>query len=151
MTSVFRKPEQAPERPRSDASAATSIIGRGTTFNGVLRVNGSLRVDGEVEGQVFVAQGLVVGPDGVMKAELVVNTAAIAGRVVGRVRAKGKVELRKGGRLEGDVHASSFQIEDGAFFQGNCTMGGETPESAREGARPETPAERLKVVGPSAS
>jgi cytoskeletal protein CcmA (bactofilin family) len=151
MSNLFKKPEPAPERPRTDASAATSIIGRGTTFNGVLRVNGSLRVDGEVEGQVFVAQGLVVGPDGVLKVELVVTTATIAGRVVGRVRAKGKVELRKGGRLEGDVHAASFQIEDGAFFQGNCSMGGETPEAGRDAARPETPTERLKVVGPSAS
>jgi cytoskeletal protein CcmA (bactofilin family) len=150
MSSMFKKPEPAQERPRPDSSASTSIIGRGTTFNGVLRVNGSLRVDGEVEGQVFVAQGLVVGPDGVLKAELVVHSAAIAGRVVGRVRAKAKVELRKGGRLEGDVHAASFQIEDGAFFQGNCTMGGEAAEPSREGARPETP-ERLKVVGPSAS
>lgn len=151
MSNLFKKPESAPERPRTDASAATSIIGRGTTFNGVLRVNGSLRVDGEVEGQLFVAQGLVVGPDGVIKAELVVTTAAIAGRVVGRVRAKGKVELRKGGRLEGDVHAASFQIEDGAFFQGNCSMGGETPEAGRDAVRTETPTERLKVVGPSAS
>jgi cytoskeletal protein CcmA (bactofilin family) len=39
------------------------------------------------------------------------------------VWAKGKVVLQRGARLEGDVSAATFKIEDGAFFQGNCAMG----------------------------
>ena len=118
---MFKKEERSPVRSAQDKS--TTIIGGGTHFNGVLRVNGSLRVDGEVEGQVQVTECLTVGATGVIKAELAVDSAVIAGRIKGRVWAKGKVVLQRGARLEGDVSASTFKIEDGAFFQGNCAMG----------------------------
>ncbi len=145
---MWGKGKHNEERPRADACGSATILGRGASFNGVLRVNGSLRVDGEIQGQVYVVQGLVVGPEGVIKADVATGTAVIAGRIHGRVHATGKVELHKGGRLDGDVHASSFQIEDGAHFQGNCTMG-ESAASAAQSAtgRPATE-EKLKVVGP---
>jgi cytoskeletal protein CcmA (bactofilin family) len=118
---MFKKEERGMSRPSPEKS--TTIIGSGTHFNGVLRVNGSLRVDGEVEGQIQVTECLTVGSTGVLKAELAAETAIIAGRIKGRVWAKGKVVLQRGARLEGDVSAATFKIEDGAFFQGNCTMG----------------------------
>ncbi|MBD3235828.1 MAG: hypothetical protein GF330_03915 [Candidatus Eisenbacteria bacterium] len=140
--------ERATPRPRKETS--TTLIGGGTVVSGVIRVNGSLRVDGEAEGQVFVSDTLTVGPGGVVKAEVQTGTAAVAGRVKGRIRAQGRVELQKGSRLEGDVHAATFKIEDGAFFQGNCVMG----EDAAEPNAPPVAAERsssdsLRVVGKS--
>jgi cytoskeletal protein CcmA (bactofilin family) len=126
---MFKRDESSAPTLRTEGAASTTVIGSGASFNGVLRVNGSLRVDGEVEGQIVVSQNLAVGPSGVIKAEVNVESAAIGGRVRGRVRARGKVVLLRGARLEGDVHAITFQIEDGAFFQGNCTMG-ETGEAA---------------------
>ena len=120
-TAMFKKEERGAIRPAPEKS--TTIIGGGTHFNGVLRVNGSLRVDGEVEGQIQVTECLTVGSTGVLKAELAAETAIVAGRIKGRVWAKGKVVLQRGSRLEGDVNAATFKIEDGAFFQGNCAMG----------------------------
>jgi cytoskeletal protein CcmA (bactofilin family) len=113
--------------------------------SGVLRVNGSLRLDGEVEGQIFVTDNLVVGSNGSLKAEIQTGSAVVAGRVKGRIRAKGRVELQKGARLEGDVHASAFKIEDGAFFQGNCVMGEKSVEPAAAGD--ESRDDRLRVIG----
>jgi len=123
---------------------ATTIIGGGTSFNGVLKVNGSLRVDGEVEGQIAVSEALVIGPTGVVKAEISAESAVITGRVQGLVRVKGKVQLMRGSRLEGDVHSSSFQIEDGATFQGNCMMGDGRATAARGGPA----AEPVKAARP---
>jgi cytoskeletal protein CcmA (bactofilin family) len=144
---MFKQEARDEKRPRGDDSGSTTIVGSGTSFNGVLKVNGALRVDGEVEGQVYVTQNLVVGAGGVLKAEIVTDSAVVTGRVIGRIQAKGKVELQKGSRLEGDVHAHSFQIEDGAFFQGNCAMG-EAAASAGRGKTAGGSGENLKVVGP---
>jgi cytoskeletal protein CcmA (bactofilin family) len=130
------------ERMRADA--ATTIIGGGTSFNGVLKVNGCLRVDGEVEGQVAVTEGLVVGPTGVVKADVSADSAVITGRVYGSLRARGKVQLLRGSRLEGDVHSNSFQIEDGAVFQGNCLMG--EVRRATDGARVAESPDALKIA-----
>jgi len=131
------------DRQRLDSASAT-IIGSGASFNGVLKVNGSLRVDGDVEGQVAVTEGLVVGPSGVVKADVSADSAVVTGRIYGQVRVRGKVQLLKGARLEGDVHSSSFQIEDGAVFQGNCIMG----EAARAaaGARANEGHDKLRIA-----
>lgn len=127
---------------------STTVVGSGASFNGVLKVNGSLRVDGEVEGTVEVARHLTVGTSGVMKADIRANSALVAGRIKGTIQARDKVELEKGSRLEGDVHASSFKIMDGAFFQGQCTMGeSRTGGSSGGSKRPGAGGEDLKVVG----
>lgn len=136
-------PSAPPQRSRGESS--TTLIGGGTMVSGVLRVNGSLRIDGEAEGQVFVTDNLMVGTNGSLKAEIQTGTAVVAGHVKGRISAKGRVELQKGARLEGDVHATAFKIEDGAFFQGNCVMGEKAAESA-EGAEAGRD-DRLRVIG----
>jgi cytoskeletal protein CcmA (bactofilin family) len=120
---MFKREETSAPAPRGGGPTSTTVIGNGTSLNGVLRVNGALRVDGEVEGQIIVSQALTVGASGVIKADVATDSASIGGLIRGRVRARGKVVLLRGARLEGDVHANTFQIEDGAFFQGNCTMG----------------------------
>ncbi|MCK4305115.1 MAG: polymer-forming cytoskeletal protein [Candidatus Eisenbacteria sp.] len=148
---MFRKEERGEIRPAADKT--TTIIGSGTHFNGILRVNGSLRVDGEVEGQIQVTECLTVGSTGVLKAELATDSAVIAGRIKGRVWAKGKVVLQRGARLEGDVHAMTFKIEDGAFFQGNCAMGADSKLSSTSqpgvgpGKDSQSYSGALKVIG----
>lgn len=137
---MFKREEAPAGLGRAEGPATTTLVGQGTSFNGVLRVNGSLRVEGEIEGQVSVSQQLVVGPSGAIKADVAVESAAIGGRLRGRVQARGKVVLLRGARLEGDVHAAVFQIEDGAFFQGNCTMG--DAASSGTGATDPTPGAR---------
>jgi cytoskeletal protein CcmA (bactofilin family) len=144
---MFGKEGKEEVRPAPDRN--TTIIGNGACFNGVVKVNGSLRIDGEVEGQLQVTEAITVGPTGVVKAEISANSAIIGGRIKGRIWAKDKVVLQRGSRLEGDVHAALFKIEDGAFFQGNCAMGGE----AGKGGAAEPPRDaagqgrNLQVVG----
>ncbi len=141
---MFKKDDRDEIRPSAEKS--TTIIGSGTCFNGVLRVNGSLRVDGEVEGQVQVTETITIGSGGVVKAEISSKSAIVGGRIKGRVWAKEKVFLQKGSRLEGDVHATVFKIEDGAFFQGNCAMGEGEKAGGPPGQHPGAYDPKLKVV-----
>jgi cytoskeletal protein CcmA (bactofilin family) len=118
---MFKKESHMESPPVGEKG--TTIIGNGASFNGVLKINGSLRVDGEVEGQVQVSEDLTIGATGVLRADITSKSAFVSGRIKGSISAQGTVELKRGSRLEGDVHATSFKIEDGAFFQGNCAMG----------------------------
>jgi cytoskeletal protein CcmA (bactofilin family) len=119
-----------------------SVIGERVSMNGTLRVEGSIVIHGEVEGSINCSGELVVGKTGRVKADLDVGSAIIAGRVEGKIVAKGRVELQTNSHLTGDVNAKSFVIQDGCFFQGNCTMGVDTAPAREE--EPEPP--RVEVA-----
>jgi cytoskeletal protein CcmA (bactofilin family) len=109
---------------------AASVIGEGVSINGKVTVEGTLIIHGELEGALTCSEHLIVGKTGRVKADLEVGSATIGGWVEGRVFAKERVELETSSHLKGDVHSKSFVIQDGCFFQGNCTMG-EAHEATR--------------------
>jgi cytoskeletal protein CcmA (bactofilin family) len=99
-----------------------SIVGAGSAFNGTLRTEGGLRVDGAVEGQVDVSGTLTIGHDGLIRGDVTASQAIIGGTVIGTVKADRQLELQSGSRVEGDIFTRSLIIEEGVFFEGNCRM-----------------------------
>jgi len=122
---------EAPELPNT-------VIGLGTTFRGTMMVAGTLRIDGEMEGDILRCERLEIGEHGVMRADIEVKEAVIAGRVYGNMRALGSLEMKAGARVEGDISAMTVIMEPGVFFTGRCTMlenGSEYVELGTELAR----------------
>ncbi len=106
-----------------------SIIGKGCKINGTVTISeGTIRIDGEFEGNIICPDTLVIGKDGRVKAEIKVKSAVVGGTVIGNIDAKEKIELQAGSRLEGDIKTSRLVIDEGVFFEGNCKM---SPEGAR--------------------
>lgn len=116
----------------------STVIGLGASFRGTLMVTGTLRIDGEFEGDILNCERLEVGEHGIMRADVEVREALILGRVDGNVRALGLIEMKSGARVEGDVAALSVVMEPGVFFTGRCTMlesGIESVELGMESSR----------------
>jgi len=112
------------ESSSRSGSASGTVIGEGAHIEGSIKVTGSLRVDGEIEGgAVITTENLNVGAKGQIKADLAVKQAIISGTVNGKIRARERVELLAGAHVRGDVYAQSFKIEDGVYFHGTCVMG----------------------------
>ena len=114
----FRSRPAAPE----SAPPAQTVIGVGANFRGTLMVSGTLRIDGEFEGDILHCERLEIGEHGVMRADVEVKEAVVEGRVYGNIRALGNLEMKAGARVEGDVAAMSVIIEPGVFYTGRCTM-----------------------------
>lgn len=135
-----QSPRETPRelaRP-ADASRFATVIGDGARIEGSIKVSGSLRVDGDIEGgAVMTSENLSVGGKGKIRADLTVKQAMISGTVEGKIRARDRVELLAGAHVRGDVYAQSFKIEDGVFFHGTCVMG-EAAASELEAASPAT-------------
>ncbi len=110
-----RPNETAPEPPNT-------VIGVGSSFRGTLMVSGTLKIDGEFDGDVLNCERLEIGEHGVMRSDIEVKSADVQGKVYGSIRALGVVELRAGAHVEGDVAAASVVMEQGVFFNGRCTM-----------------------------
>jgi cytoskeletal protein CcmA (bactofilin family) len=111
-------------RPQStdEAPPVNTVIGVGSSIRGTLMVSGTLRIDGEFEGDILNCERLEIGEHGMMRADIEVRDAVVRGRVQGNLRALGTIEMKTGSRVEGDVTAMSVIMEPGVHFAGRCTM-----------------------------
>ncbi|MFQ5602159.1 MAG: polymer-forming cytoskeletal protein [bacterium] len=99
-----------------------TIIGKGSSFEGTLKVQSTLRVDGSVKGNVTTSDSLVVGKEGAIDGEVKVRNAIIGGKLKGKLAATGKVVLEANSVFNGDLKTSKLVIDEGAIFEGNCSM-----------------------------
>jgi cytoskeletal protein CcmA (bactofilin family) len=103
---------------------AISIIGPGMTVVGDLTTDGTVRIEGRVEGSVRAARIVLIGRDGEVVGDVVTNEAVIAGRIQGTVVAENRLELQSTAVIEGEIHARSQQLklDEGARLNGRVRM-----------------------------
>lgn len=113
------------KEPESQAVTAgqTSIIAQGCKFDGKVDVRGTLRIEGEYRGTIGTPESLVIGKTGVVHANCTVKNAIIGGQLFGNIIAENKIELQSGSHVEGDIKTKRLVIDEGVFFEGNCSMG----------------------------
>ena len=99
-----------------------SILGEGVEMSGEISFTRGLRVDGTVKGKLSSAAMLQIGPQGRIEGEAVVRKVLVSGELRGVVHASDRVEIRKEGKVYGDVFTPCLIIEAGAIFEGKCNM-----------------------------
>ena len=122
-----QKGNQMEKKTENGGGALSNILAKNSKWNGTLKAEGGVRIDGEYEGVLDTSGTLVVGKDGLVKAEVRVKDAIIGGKVVGNVTAANKIELQSGASLTGDVKCRGLIIDNDVFFEGNSKMA-PTPE-----------------------
>ena len=104
------------------AGEITTLLGRGATFEGKLTFEGTVRIDGRFKGEVFSDDVLVIGEGAQVEATIDVGEVIIQGIVVGNISAKRSIEIHAPGRVKGDLHTPSLQIDKGVIFEGRSFM-----------------------------
>ena len=123
------------------AEDLNGFLDEGTEFSGELRFRDVLRVDGRVRGKIVSDNTLIIGETGQVDAEIDCGVVSIRGRVTGQVHGRQRIELLSGCRVMATLVSPKLLVEDGAFFQGDCRMGGPPePREAAPGPGGETPA-----------
>jgi cytoskeletal protein CcmA (bactofilin family) len=107
------------ERPQGEI---TTLLGRGSEFEGKLTFEGTVRIDGKLSGEIFSEDVLVVGEGAMVNAEIDVGVIIVEGNVTGNIRAKRAVELHAPARVKGNIETPSLYIDKGVMFEGNCKM-----------------------------
>jgi cytoskeletal protein CcmA (bactofilin family) len=98
-------------------------IGKSVVILGELKGSEDLIVDGRVEGTITLTEHrLTIGPNADVAADLVAKDVLIQGQVHGNVIAGGRVELRSGCKMEGDIRALRLAVEDNAVFRGKVDL-----------------------------
>jgi len=102
---------------------APARIGKSVVICGEVKGSEDLIVDGRVEGTVNLAESrLTIGPNAHVAADLSAKDVLILGQLQGNVVASGRVELRAGCSVEGDIRALRLAVEDNAVFRGKVDL-----------------------------
>ncbi|HTJ41878.1 MAG TPA: polymer-forming cytoskeletal protein [Kofleriaceae bacterium] len=112
----------APARAQGALGEINTLLGKGTTFEGKLTFEGTVRIDGKLKGEVFSDDVLIIGEGAYVEAEIDIGEVIIQGTVVGNIRAKRAIEIHAPGKMKGDLHTPSLQVDKGVIFEGRSFM-----------------------------
>ncbi|MEI7529509.1 MAG: polymer-forming cytoskeletal protein [Elusimicrobiota bacterium] len=115
-----------------EAKNGDTVIGNEAYFQGTITAKGSLRIDGRIDGSIVDAKTVTIGKTGKVKGDISCEICYTRGEIRGNIVALAHVEALAGSRLDGDIRAPRIMLEEGAVFNGNCSM-----DPARKTARKE--------------
>lgn len=107
---------------KKEVEEVRAFLGKGAEFIGKLIFNGSVRIEGDFQGEVYGQGSLVIGEGALVKANITVNSVYIGGDVQGNIDVKEKINIHSTGKFYGDVRTPVFIMEEGAFFDGRSHM-----------------------------
>ena len=111
------------ERQMSDNGEVT-VVGVGARLDGNLVSAGSLRIDGQVKGQINADGDVTLAAQSQVEADIRAQNVSVAGRFKGNIAVKGKAHLARGGRVDGNITSKTLVIEEGGIFHGQSIMDG---------------------------
>src|SRR5919106_5447782 len=111
------------KEPAAQASGTISIIAPGTKIVGDCETDGTLRIEGVVEGTVRAAKAVVVGKDGVVRGDIHTQDAVVGGHVTGTVVADSRLELQATCVIDGEIKARRIKLDEGGKVNGTVAMG----------------------------
>lgn len=127
------------ERPvASFEGKIENVLGPTASFEGQLRADGNVRIDGHFEGAVETAGNVIIGEKAKVTADIKAGNVQVWGAVKGNITATGRLEILPSGRVWGDIRVSSMLIDEGGMFRGNSVLIGnqEEPFTDDEGKGP---------------
>lgn len=140
-----------------DVPRGTATIGKSVLVKGQILSKEDLVIDGAVEGSVEAQEHRVtIGPNGRVVANIKARDVVVLGQLKGNIEASGRVEIRKGANLVGDIRYAKISIEEGADLRGSLEMirvdaktePAKAAEAAAKSAAVETPVQQsLGVSG----
>lgn len=99
-----------------------SLISPGVEIKGNITSQGSIRIDGYVEGNLNIKGDLILGEKGKIKGEVKAENIIIAGKIEGRASAGTRLEIAATGAISGDINATTLIIDEGGLLDGNSRM-----------------------------
>ncbi len=113
------------KRKSHNVDRIEAVIGPAASFNGHLRCDGSVRIDGFCEGTIETAGNVIIGERAQVVADITAENVSVSGAVKGNITARGRLEILPTARVWADIAVTSFLIDEGGFFRGKIIMSDE--------------------------
>jgi cytoskeletal protein CcmA (bactofilin family) len=106
-----------------DGDKSATVLGPTVEIEGEIEGDEDLVIQGRIQGKIVSRKDLTVDSSGKVEASITTKNLAVSGMLTGNVTASDRVEVRKEGKMVGDIKAPRVVIADGAKFKGNIEMG----------------------------
>jgi len=105
---------------RIDDISINTIIGNGSAISGNLKINGFVRIDGDIDGNLETDGNVIIGENARIRGNLNAKSVIVGGIIIGDIFANESVKLLEKATVIGDILTHKVQIEDNAIFHGSC-------------------------------
>jgi cytoskeletal protein CcmA (bactofilin family) len=149
---LFKRAERAPERAPAGGNDGFSLLSANLTVIGDIESEGTVRIDGRLEGSVRRAAIVVLGSGASVKGNITAREVLVGGTVEGNIDAADRIELQPSAVVTGDIEAGAVLIREGGVIRGrlNVHRDSATPtDGSRAGKR--TPAVTMRIPVPATS
>ncbi len=113
---------EAPNTALDKDESVIAFVGKGVEFKGVITYNGTVRIDGNLDGEIHTEGTLLVGEEAVITAKVSAGTIISKGQMTGDIVAKEKIKLMAPAVLNGSVKSPMLSMEEGVLFNGTIEM-----------------------------
>ena len=110
-------------KTRGDGATLNGFLDKGSHLKGELTFEETFRIDGKFEGKIPSGSELILGDSAEVDAEIRVERLSVNGALRGCAYASERIEVHPLARVTAELHTPVLRIEEGAFFQGSCSMG----------------------------
>ena len=109
-------------RPAQPASDGYSVIDERLSISGDLVTDGTVRVDGRVEGSFHRTDTLIIGEGASVVGNVEAREVVIGGELTGSLRVSVRVEVQQTGTVRGDIHAPAVLLAEGGKVHGHVVV-----------------------------
>ena len=99
-----------------------SVIGADVEIIGTIKSNGSVRLDGKLDGELLCGGNAILGKSAQVKGNVTATSVSIEGKINGNILAKDKIEMKATATVNGDIKARRLSVEDGVTFVGRSEV-----------------------------
>jgi cytoskeletal protein CcmA (bactofilin family) len=124
-----KKEDNTTTRAISTSPGAVNILSTGSEFEGKVKTEGDIRIDGRFVGDLVCHAKMIIGPSGNFTGTITCENAVIEGSFSGTLIVKGLLEVKEAGKLNGEIQTGKLIVQSGAIFDVNCSMGAITGSS----------------------
>ncbi|HEX4968879.1 MAG TPA: polymer-forming cytoskeletal protein [Nitrospiraceae bacterium] len=100
-----------------------TLLAKGVVLKGEIHVEGTVRIDGRLDGEIQTKGQVIIGEDGLVHGTITCGTLVSSGRIKAKVTANERVQLLKTATLIGEILTPVLTMEEGAKLQGTTDMG----------------------------
>ncbi|MHB1483418.1 MAG: bactofilin family protein [Saccharofermentanales bacterium] len=107
----------------NESDKIDTIIGDSVVIDGPIVSKKPVKIDGTVHGSVTTKSNVFLGPNAVINGDIRGKDVTVCGKVNGNVNSGGRLIITSKAVITGNMSMVHLVIDEGAMFNGNCTMG----------------------------